>query len=423
MTEADVCVYGLGYIGLPTAAVLADSGHDVTGYDIDTDLLRSLRDGTVPIEEQGLQDLVETVIDSRALSLSDTPVTADYHMICVPTPLQSSEQRADLGMVEAATEDVAATLTAGSTVILESTVPPGTTAETVRPILESSGLVAGDDFGLAFSPETVLQGNVLHELRSNNRIVGGIDDDSTVAATHLYDSFVDGEIHETDATTAEMAKLSQNTFRDVNIAYANELAMIAREHGVDSGELVDLANTHPRVTVHRPGPGPGGHCIPIDPWFLIEDTAHGALVDTARRVNDSMVEYVVEMLRAELGSLDRTIGVLGLAYKGNVSDARESPGIRVVERLRQEEGATVLVNDPHISDAEMELHPLDTVFGQSDGVIVTTDHDEYAAYSPPEQPFSEPRVLQDGSGGIIVDTKRVLDPEVWTDSGYRLIQL
>jgi UDP-N-acetyl-D-mannosaminuronic acid dehydrogenase len=423
MTEADVCVYGLGYIGLPTAAVLADSGHDVTGYDINTDLLESLRDGTVPVEEQGLDDLVETVVDSGALSLSETPVTADYHVICVPTPLQSSRQRADLTMVEAATEDVAATLTPGSTVILESTVPPGTTAETVKPILEASGLVAGEDFGLAFSPETVLPGNILQELRSNNRIVGGIDDASTVAGTHLYESFTDGDIHETDATTAEMAKLSQNTFRDVNIAYANELAMIAHENGVDSGELVDLANTHPRVMVHRPGPGVGGHCIPIDPWFLIEDTSHAAIIDTARRVNDSMVEYVLAMLRGGLGSLEgRTIGVLGLAYKGNVSDTRESPGIRVVERLRKE-GATVLVNDPHVSDAEMDLHSLDTVFGQSDGVIVTTDHDEYAAYTPPKQAVSEPRVLQDGSGGVIVDTKRVLDPEIWNDSGYRLIQL
>jgi UDP-N-acetyl-D-mannosaminuronic acid dehydrogenase len=209
----------------------------------------------------------------------------------------------------------------------------------------------------------------------------------------------------------------------VNIAYANELAMIARENGVDSGELVDLANTHPRVTVHRPGPGVGGHCIPIDPWFLIEDTLHAAIIDTARRVNDSMPEYVLAMLRGGLGSLDgRTIGVLGLAYKGNVSDTRESPGLRVVDRLRKD-GATVLVNDPHVSDTEIDLHSLDDVFAQSDGIIVTTDHDEYAAYTPPEQAVSEPPVLQDGSGGIIVDTKRVLDPEIWTDSGYRLVQL
>lgn len=423
MTETDVCVYGLGYIGLPTAAVLADSGHDVTGYDVDTDLLESLHDGTVPVQEQGLDSLVEAVVASGALSLSATPVTADYHVICVPTPLQSDSQRADLRMVEAATEDVAATLTPGSTVILESTVPPGTTAETVSPILESSGLVAGEDFGLVFSPETVLPGNILQELRSNDRIVGGIDDASTVAGTHLYESFTDGEIHETDATTAEMAKLSQNTFRDVNIAYANELAMIARENGVDSGELVELANTHPRVTVHRPGPGVGGHCIPIDPWFLIEDTAHAAIIDTARRVNDSMAAYVLAMLRGRLGSLQgRTIGVLGLAYKGNVSDTRESPGLRVVERLR-DDGATPMVNDPHVSDSEMNLHSLEDVFDRAAGIIVTTAHDEYAAYTPPRQTVTDPPVLQDGSGGVVVDTKRVLDPEIWTDSEYRLVQL
>jgi UDP-N-acetyl-D-mannosaminuronic acid dehydrogenase len=424
MPDADVCVYGLGYIGLPTAAVLADTGHDVTGYDVDTGLLESLRNGDVPVDEAGLADLVADVVEDGSLSLSAIPVEADYHVVCVPTPLGDGGQSADLGMVEAAAEAAAAVLTPGTTVILESTVPPGTTAERVGPILEASGLVAGEDFGLAFSPETVLPGNILRELRTNNRIVGGIDDASTVAGTHLYDSFVDGDIHETDATTAEMAKLSQNTFRDVNIAYANELAMIARENGVDSAELVDLANTHPRVTVHRPGPGVGGHCIPIDPWFLIEDTDRDALVGTARDVNDSMVDYVVGMLREELGPLaDRTVGVAGLAYKGNVSDARESPGLRVVERLRNETGATVLVNDPHVEDSDLELLPMDDLLGRSDGVVVTTDHDEYAAYRPPKETQTDPVVLQDGSGGIVVDTKRVLDEEAWTESGYRLIQL
>lgn len=424
MTEADVCVYGLGYIGLPTAAVLADSGHDVTGYDVDPDLLQSLRDGTVPVEEQGLDGLVADVVASGALSLSDTAVEAEYHVICVPTPLDSGRQSADLGSVEAATEDVADRLTPGATVVLESTVPPGTTAERVKPILESSGLVVGDDFGLVFSPETVLPGNILQELRTNNRIVGGIDSASTVAGTHLYESLTDGEIYKTDATTAEMAKLAQNTFRDVNIAYANELAMIARENGVDSAELVRLANTHPRVMVHRPGPGVGGHCIPIDPWFLVEDTTHNKLIGTARHVNDSMVHYVVELLRAELRSLeDTTIGVLGIAYKGNVSDARESPGVRVIETLRQEHGATVLAHDPHVSHETLDGLSLDDLFARSDAVVVTADHDEYAAYTPPQQATTDPTVLQDGSGGIIVDTKRVLDSETWLASGYRLVQL
>jgi len=424
MSETDVCVYGLGYIGLPTAAVLADSGHDVTGYDTDEDLLRTLRDGTVAIDEQGLADLVTEGVASGALSLSDAPVEARYHVICVPTPLGNDTQSADLDSVEAATRDATAQLTPGSTVVLESTVPPGTTTELVEPILESSGLVAGEEFGLAFSPETVLPGNILAELRSNNRIVGGIDAPSTAAGVALYESFTDGEIHETDATTAEMAKLTQNTFRDVNIAFANELATIARENDVDSGELVELANTHPRVTVHRPGPGVGGHCIPIDPWFLVEDSDHGALVETARRVNDSMAEYVVELLRTELGSLEnRTLGVLGVAYKGNVSDARESPGLRVVKRLRQTDGTTVFVNDPHVTDESFESVPLDELFERVDGAIVTTDHDEYAAYTPPREVISEPEVRHDGSGGIVVDTKRVLDPETWDDCGYRLIQL
>lgn len=424
MTEADVCIYGLGYIGLPTAAVLADRGYDVTGYDIDEELLRSLRDGTMIPEEQGLAALVTDGLTSGALSLSDTPVEARYHVICVPTPLQEDTRTVDTGSVEAATRDVTSHLTPGSTVILESTVPPGTTTEIVEPILESSGLLAGEDFGLAFSPETVLPGNILAELKSNDRIVGGIDDASTAAGAALYESLTDGEIHETDATTAEMAKLTQNTFRDINIAFANELTKIARENAVDSGELIELANTHPRVSVHHPGPGVGGHCIPIDPWFLIEDSEHGELIETARQVNESMTEYVIELLRAELGTLqDRTIGVLGIAYKGNVSDARESPGLRVVNHLRQDNGTTVLINDPHINDGNFESVPLDELLEQVDGIIVTTDHDEYATYTPPQEFSSEPAVLQDGSGKIIVDTKDILDAETWKNCGYRLIQL
>lgn len=423
MTETDVCVYGLGYIGLPTAAILADSDHDVTGYDIDERLLSSLRDGVVEAEEAGLADLVTAAVASGSLSLSDTPTPARYHLICVQTPLQPWTRTADLGSVEAATRDVAAQLTPGATVVLESTVPPGTTVERVKPILESSGLTAGTDFHLAFSPETVLPGNILQELRGNDRIVGGIDAASTAAARRLYESFVDGEIHETDATTAEMAKLTQNTFRDVNIAFANELAKLARDNGVDSGELVRLANTHPRVMVHQPGPGVGGHCIPIDPWFLVENTDHGALIETARDVNDSMVDYVVELLRSELGSLDgRRIGVLGIAYKGNVSDARESPGLRAVQRLR-EEGATVLVNDPHVTDETLDLVSLDDLFEAVAGAIVTADHDEYATYAPPQGTDQNPAVLQDGSGKVVVDAKRVLDPDTWQRHGYRIIQL
>lgn len=424
MPEAAVCVYGLGYIGLPTAAVLADTGHAVTGVDIDEALVESLEAGAVPVEERGLADLLADVLETGALTVSSTPREADYHLICVPTPLAEGSRSADLAHVEAAAGAVADRLTPGATVVLESTVPPGTTTDVVRPILESSGLVAGREFGLAFSPETVLPGDILGELRSNDRIVGGIDARSTAAARALYATFTDGEIHETAATTAEMAKLTQNTFRDLNIAFANELATIAREHDVDSGALVDLANTHPRVLVHRPGPGVGGHCLPIDPWFLIEDSEYGALVETARAVNDSMAASVIELLETALGSLeDRTIGVLGLAYKGNVADTRESPGLAILETLQQIAGTTVLVNDPHVEAAPVDLVDLETVIERAEGLIVATDHDEYAACGPPAAVEADPPVARDGSGRVVVDAKRVLDSDRWHERGYRVVTL
>lgn len=423
MAEADVCVYGLGYIGLPTAAILAESGHQVTGYDVDENLLSALADGVVEIEENGLGDLVRETLDSGALSLSETPVPASHHMICVQTPLDSRRQCADLERVEAAAADVAEHLTPDATVVLESTVPPGTTADVVGPILAEAGYVPGEDVELVFSPETVLPGDIIAELRGNDRIVGGVDRASTRAGRRLYESFVEGDIYETDATTAEMTKLTQNTFRDVNIAFANELAKVARDHGVDSGELVRLANTHPRVTVHDPGPGVGGHCIPIDPWFLVEDSEQGALIERARSVNDAMASYVVELLGTELGSLaDETVGVLGIAYKGDVADARESPGLRIVERLR-DAGATVRVNDPHVSDPSLDLVPLDDLVEEVSGAIVATDHERYATYSPPRAEAQDPAVVEDGSGKVVVDARRVLDADQWTAAGYRVIRL
>jgi UDP-N-acetyl-D-mannosaminuronic acid dehydrogenase len=413
----DVCVYGLGYIGLPTAAVLAASGHRVTGFDVDDDLIEALEDGESVPQATEFEDLLSAATESGALTVRDSPVSADYHVLCVPTPLESNRRRANLSHVRAAARSVATQLEPGATVILESTVPPGTTTDVVAAELETSGLVCGRDFQLAYCPETVLPGNILTEIRENDRIVGGVDAASTVAARRLYESFVEGTIYETDAVTAELVKLSQNTFRDVNIAFANELAKIAREHGVAPRELVRLANAHPRVDVHHPGPGVGGHCLPTDPWFLAQSAESTELVETARRINDAMPEYVAAVLEERLGPLaGRTIAILGIAYKGNVADTRQSPGLAIAESVRaaaadaSESGAiadgdevTVLLNDPHVADDDHDLTPLETALERADGLVVAADHDEYANLDPSD--------VDDGT--VVVDAKGILDRERW----------
>jgi UDP-N-acetyl-D-mannosaminuronic acid dehydrogenase len=422
---SSVCVHGLGYIGLPTAAMLADSGHDVVGYDVDTDLLDRLEGGDVPVDEPGLDEFVTGAL-ADGLSVSDTVPAADYHLICVPTPLDGD--RADLAYVESAAEAVAGVLRADDTVILESTVPPGTTVETVAPILESSGLSMGE-FSLAYSPETVLPGSVIAELRANDRAVGGIDERSVERAAALYDSFVEGELRKTaNPTLAEFVKLIQNTYRDVNIALANELAMIAADYDLDSREAISLANHHPRVDLHQPGPGVGGHCIPIDPLFLRQGSENLDLIERARAVNDGMAEYVTDLLDSHLGSLaDSSIAILGVAYKGNVADARESPGLRLAEALQtrmQVAGATgtsesdidVRLTDPHVTDQRFALVPMEEALVGADGMVIATDHDEYRELDPAD-------VAARLDGTLVVDAKGLLDVAAWEAAGLRVVRL
>ena len=422
---SSVCVHGLGYIGLPTAAMLANSGHDVTGYDVDADLLARLDSGDVPVDEPGLGEFVTDAL-AGSLSVSDEVPPADYHLVCVPTPLDGD--RADLAFVESAAEAVAAVLRAGDTVILESTVPPGTTVETVAPILETSGLSVGE-FSLAYSPETVLPGSVIAELRANDRAVGGIDERSVERAAALYDSFVEGTLRKTaNPTLAEFVKLIQNTYRDVNIALANELAMIAADYDLDSREAIALANHHPRVNLHQPGPGVGGHCIPIDPLFLGQSSQKLDLIERARAVNDGMAEYVTDLLESHLDALaDSSIAVLGIAYKGNVADARESPGLRLAEVLQtrtqvagatgtSEAGVDVRLTDPHVTDQRFALAPLDEALSGADAVVIATDHDEYTELDPAE-------IAAQLDGEIVIDAKGLLDAAAWEAAGLQVVRL
>jgi len=425
---SSVYVHGLGYIGLPTAAMLANYGHSVVGYDINQELIEDIDKGNVSISEPGLQAFVTEALESGNLEVSNEVGPGKYHIISVPTPFDEEEKDADLSYVEQAGESITPHLRTGDTVILESTVPPGTTVDILQPVLEESGLTAGEGFALVHCPETVLPGNIITELRENDRIIGGVNGVSTEAAVRLYESFVEGDIRTTtNATTAEFVKLIQNTYRDTNIALANELAKVANDYAIDSREAIELANKHPRVEIHQPGPGVGGHCLPIDPWFLAHDSDELDLIPTAREVNDGMVDYVVELLAKELGSLaDSRIAILGVAYKGNVDDIRNSPGLSLARRLQSTtdtatasvstDGGTsvgVTLNDPHVEDQTLNLQPIEVATGGVDAVVVTTDHDEYTQLDPAA-------VSVQMAGDLVVDTKAVLDEDEWQKTGLRV---
>ena len=296
MTFKKICVLGLGYIGLPTACTFANHGLKVIGVDINLQILDTLRSGGLHIQEPGLQDMVQKAIQSRRLLIQEMPEDADVFIIAVPTPFLE-DKKADLSYVISATENITPFLRPGNLVILESTSPPRTTIDIVAPILESSGLKAGEDFHLVYSPERVLPGRILEELTHNARVIGGINRKSADAGYRLYSIFVKGEILLTDATTAEMVKLMENTYRDVNIAIANEFSRLADHLRVDIWQAISIANKHPRVNILSPGPGVGGHCIGVDPWFLVEAAPEiTPLIRTARQVNDAQPDFVIEII-------------------------------------------------------------------------------------------------------------------------------
>ncbi|MBC8506598.1 MAG: nucleotide sugar dehydrogenase, partial [Chloroflexi bacterium] len=325
-----ICVLGMGYIGLPTASTFATHGVRVVGVDVNRQVVETLQNGGVHIHEPGLRTLFQAAYKSGNLTISPQPEESDAFIIAVPTPFKEGK-KADLEFVVSASEAIVPYLKQGNLVVLESTSPPRTTIDVVAPILEKSGLKAGEDFHLAYSPERVLPGQILRELIDNARVIGGIDKASSDAGRDLYATFVRGEIICTTATTAEMVKLMENTYRDVNIAIANEFSRLAARFGVDVWEAIELANRHPRVEILNPGPGVGGHCISVDPWFFVEAAPDlTPLIATARNVNDAQPQVVVDMLQSALTDLSgKRIAVLGLAYKPDVDDLRESPAVEI----------------------------------------------------------------------------------------------
>ncbi|MDS0300444.1 nucleotide sugar dehydrogenase [Halogeometricum sp. S1BR25-6] len=429
-----ICVHGIGYIGLATAALFANNGHDVVGYDPDEELVEDLRAGEPRTTEEDLREYVLDALDA-GFEPSNEVVEADCHIICVPTPYEEESKRADLAYVEMAGRTVAEHLREGDMVILESTVPPGTTEEVLAPILGASELTPGEDFSLSHCPETVLPGNITYELIHNDRIIGGIDERSADETIALYEPLVEGTIHRApDATTAEFVKLSQNAYRDVNIAFANELARVAGDYGIRSRDAIELANVHPRVDILNPGPGVGGHCLPIDPWFLGQFSDSLDLIASARRVNDGMVDFVVELLEDELGTLDgASVAVLGIAYKGNVDDARHSPGLRLVERLTAptteetyttaadggratQDDVDVRVHDPHVENGAINLVDLKTALTGADAAIVSAGHDVFRDIDP-----AEAAELMDGR--VLLDGFSLLDGDAWRDAGFEYIEI
>ncbi len=376
-----VCVVGLGYIGLPTATLSASAGHEVIGVDTNQSVVDSVNNARSHItEEAGLNELVLSSVRSGNLRASTEMVSADIYLVAVPTPITKSK-KADLSYVVTATRAVAKVIAKGNLFVVESTIPPRCTEDTIVPILETSGLKAGTDFHVAHCPERVIPGKILYELENNDRVIGGYDAKSAELAREFYATFVKGEIFTTGLTEAELTKLSENAYRDVNIAFANELALVCESLGVDVWEVVRLANRHPRVNILNPGPGVGGHCIAVDPWFLVETCPQETrLMKASREVNDDRPERVAATLATRLSALgiDKpVVACLGLTYKANVSDMRESPALAVVSSLMRR-GFSLRVCDPHVGDSSLyKCLDVDAAVDGADALVLLVDHDEY----------------------------------------------
>ncbi|NTV22864.1 MAG: nucleotide sugar dehydrogenase [Nanoarchaeota archaeon] len=360
-----VTIVGLGYMGLPTALLFARAGHQVYGFDVNAEKIKTLKQGKMLFEEPGLLDLYKE--GAGNFTCGTSIAEADAFVISVPTPF-TKEKKCDNVYVISATESVARVLRQGNLVILESTVTPGTTETIVKPILDK----AKKKYDLAYVSEKAIPGKTISEMQTNHRIIGGLTGEAGKRTKELYSCFVRNEIHLTDARTAEMAKLMENTFRDVNIALANEFAKLSMELGVNAWEAIELANLHPRVNIHSPGSGVGGHCIAIDPWFLTENTKSAKLIPTARLINDSQPELIFEMIK-KLAKKGDSVAILGTAYKKNVDDDRESPSHEII-KLCREYGFEVRVHDPYVKGVEKSIGK---VLKDAKIAVIATGHDIY----------------------------------------------
>jgi len=386
-----VSVIGLGYIGLPTAAIIASRGFSVLGVDVRQDIVDVIANGKIHIYEPDLDGLVQKVVSNGSLHVATAPSEADVFIIAVPTPI-SEDKAPILDMVFAATRTIAPVLKPGNLVIVESTSPVGTTEQVsellaeLRPDLALPTRDGPHDINVAYCPERVLPGRILNELVENARCIGGITPACAKRTQQFYKRFVLGSCLVTTARTAELVKLTENAYRDVNIAFANELSMIAEDLDVDVWDVIDLANRHPRVNILRPGPGVGGHCIAVDPWFIVSsDPARAKLIRTGREVNDSKAHHVLAKAEALLGEHPYAkVACLGLAFKANVDDLRESPALEIAKALADKHGDRIVIVEPYIRVLPDEFAGTGaTLIGLSEALsicdlaIVLVDHDEF----------------------------------------------
>ena len=378
-----ICVVGLGYIGLPTAAVLSSRGYDVHGFEVNPKAVEIINSGRAHVVEPDLDILVRAAVQTGKLKASTEPAAADIFMLCVPTPFKG-EYEPDLTYVRKATESICPLIEKGNLIILESTSPPGTTEMIAEVVAEQTSLTTAD-IHFAHAPERVLPGKILREVVENDRIIGGIDDASTDICAEFYSTFVSGELHLTNARTAETAKLVENAFRDVNIAFANELSLFAEQLGLDVWRVIELANKHPRVNILSPGPGVGGHCIAVDPWFLVHASPETTpLIRQARVVNEGKPHQVVDRIKRRAERFKNpTIACLGLAYKPDIDDLRESPAVTIVDALLESNIGNISIVEPYVEEHDRyQLTPLEEALTAADIVVVLVAHKQFKKIPP-----------------------------------------
>ncbi|MFD0863135.1 UDP-N-acetyl-D-mannosamine dehydrogenase [Sungkyunkwania multivorans] len=381
-SKPSVVMVGLGYIGLPTAALIASKGLQVTGVDIHQNVVDTINRGEIHIVEPDLDGLVHHVVKEKYLKATTSPVAADVYLIAVPTPFKGDHEP-DITYVESATRAILPTLNEGCLVIIESTSPVGTTEKMQKVIFDERPELMGK-ISMAYCPERVLPGNVIHELEHNDRAIGGIDEASTEKAIWFYRHFVKGALHKTNAKTAEMCKLVENSSRDVQIAFANELSMICDKAGINVWELIDLANKHPRVNILQPGTGVGGHCIAVDPWFIVSEfPEESKIIRAAREINNFKTEWVIEKVKnaALQFKLDNgreaKISCMGLAFKPNIDDLRESPALYVAESLVHH-GHEVIAVEPNIEGHNsFDMRSIENGKEEGDIIVFLVAHSEF----------------------------------------------
>lgn len=393
-TIGSVCVVGLGYIGLPTAAFIASKGIKVTGVDVNPAYVDAINRGEVPFFEPGFEELLNKVVSEGNLVARAEQVEADAYIVCVPTPFKD-DHKVDAKYINAAAEAMSPHLHAGALVVLESTSPPGTTEAMAKHIVEMRPDLSLDEnepnaIFVAHCPERVLPGRIMQEMENNDRVIGGLTPKGAEMARDLYSSFCTAELLLTNATTAEMAKLTENSFRDVNIAFANELSLICDRLGIDVWELIELANHHPRVNILQPGPGVGGHCIAVDPWFIVSSVPEEArMIKLARDVNDGKPEWVMDQVKKALADKERpVVAALGIAFKNDIDDLRESPSLDIVKRLGEENPELdIRVVEPNVQElpaklsgiANLKKADLEEAIAAADVVLLLVNHKEFIA--------------------------------------------